>query len=123
MSTEQFSEDKPKLTDDQLRCKQAASEIRVILDAYDAELFPVMMISPKGILGTTIDIVPKQKQQTTGEPVNDIPRADTCECESEECDPAGEPCDGHVPENKSAKVIALKSLEEALTDQVSPDKA
>jgi len=83
------AEDKPKLTDAQLRCRQAAEEIRVILEAYDAELFPVMMISPKGILGTTIDIVPKAKPQgpsavPDAEP--SVPDAEPCCCDdAEEC--------------------------------------
>lgn len=81
--------DKPKLTDAQLRCRQAAEEIRVILEAYDAELFPVMMLSPKGVLGTTIDIVPKAKPQgpsavPDAEPA--VPDAEPCCCDdAEEC--------------------------------------
>ena len=81
--------DKPKLTDAQLRCRQAAEEIRVILEAYDAELFPVMMLSPKGVLGTTIDIVPKAKPQgpsavPDAEP--SVPDAEPCCCDdAEEC--------------------------------------
>jgi len=103
------AEDKPKLTDAQLRCRQAAEEIRVILEAYDAELFPVMMISPKGILGTTIDIVPKQpKPQIQAEvppvgPPIEPPKADAefvtaieppCDCDDEctgECVGTDEP--------------------------------
>ena len=55
--------------DDQLRAKQAAEEIRVILDAYDAELFPVMMLSPRGVVGVTVDIIPKQRPQMPQGPV------------------------------------------------------
>lgn len=52
---------KQVLGDDQLRAKQAAEEIRVILEAYDAELFPVIMLSPRGIVGTSVDVIPKQR--------------------------------------------------------------
>lgn len=47
--------------DDELRAKQAAEEIRVILEAYDAELFPVIMLSPKGVVGTSVDVMPKSR--------------------------------------------------------------
>jgi hypothetical protein len=52
---------KQVLGDDQLRAKQAAEEIRVILEAYDAELFPVIMLSPRGIVGTSVDVIPKAR--------------------------------------------------------------
>jgi hypothetical protein len=54
---------KPVLGDDQLRAKQAAEEIRVILEAYDAELFPVIMLSPRGVVGVTVDILPKKRPE------------------------------------------------------------
>jgi hypothetical protein len=49
--------------DDQLRAKQAAEEIRVILEAYDAELFPVIMLSPRGVVGTSVDVLPKKRAE------------------------------------------------------------
>ena len=80
--------DRPKLTDAQLRCRQAAEEIRVILEAYDAELFPVMMLSPKGVLGTTIDIVPKAKPQGPSA----VPDAEPSVPDAEPSVPDAEPC-------------------------------
>jgi hypothetical protein len=49
--------------DDELRARQAATEIRTILDAYDAELFPTMVLSPKGIIGVSVDVLPKSRLQ------------------------------------------------------------
>lgn len=54
---------KAVMGDDQLRAKQAAEEIRVILEAYDAELFPVIMLSPRGVVGTSVDIIPKKRPE------------------------------------------------------------
>jgi hypothetical protein len=52
---------KPVVGDDELRAKQAAMEIRTILEAYDAELFPTMVLSPRGILGVSVDVLPKSR--------------------------------------------------------------
>lgn len=103
-----------KLTDTQLRCKQAAEEIRNILDAYDAELFPVMAISPKGILGTTIDIVPKQNPNSGSstpapETLGGPPPTELCDCE--------DPISCETPCCDEADLV------EALTEQDSPDMA
>lgn len=49
------------LGDDELRAKQAAQEIKVILEAYDCQLFPVMMLSPKGVIGVSVDVLPNSR--------------------------------------------------------------
>jgi len=92
-------EEKPVMTDAQLRSRQAAEEIRIILEAYDSELFPVMMLSPKGVIGVSIDIIPRAKKP--------IPQA--AQANPTAVDPVAK--DGEA------------DLAEALTDQVSPDKA
>ena len=99
-------EEKPVMTDAQLRSRQAAEEIRIILEAYDSELFPVMMLSPKGVIGVSIDIIPKAKKPV---PLSGPTAVDTVE-----------------PEAKTgADIIPLnaKDGEADLADQVSPDKA
>ena len=86
-------EAKPVVTDAQLRSRQAAEEIRIILEAYDSELFPVMMLSPKGVIGVSIDIIPKAKKPVplsgpTAVPDAEpsVPDAEPCCCDDfEEC--------------------------------------
>jgi len=124
---------KAVLGDDQLRAKQAAAEIKTILEAYDAQLFPVMMLSPKGVIGVSVDVIPNTRPaipmapELTGQEVPDKAAGDSeavVEAKSDKCCPADvDP----VP----AEVIALEkkeglktdaALDEALTDEVAPDE-
>ena len=103
-------EAKPVVTDAQLRSRQAAEEIRIILEAYDSELFPVMMLSPKGVIGVSIDIIPKAKRP--------VPLAGPTSVDPVE--PEAKTGADIIPMNAK---VGEADLAEALTDQVSPDKA
>ena len=99
--------------DDQLRAKQAAEEIRLILDAYDAELFPVMMLSPKGVIGVSVDVLPKNRAQAGQQaappvaPTGDGPELvvdndGTVKCDKPEEDCPCEDCSDQDPEPEVA---------------------
>jgi hypothetical protein len=99
--------------DNELRAKQAAAEIKTILEAYDAQLFPVMMLSPRGVIGVSVDVIPNARPTIPMKPETKDEGAKT------DVDP--------VP----AEVIALEKkegleadavLDEALKDDVAPDE-
>lgn len=117
------------LGDEQLRAKQAAEEIRVILDAYDAELFPVMMLSPRGIVGVTVDVLPKKRDiapmtrpatETPGPGEKSVSEAADEAADGKEAAPADE---GDVPpeaEKAKTEVIDLNA-EKEVADTVGDD--
>jgi hypothetical protein len=121
---------KAVLGDDQLRAKQAAAEIKTILEAYDAQLFPVMMLSPKGVIGVSVDVIPNTRPsipmgpELTGQEGQAVP--DKAASDGEAIADAKSDVDP-VP----ADVIALEkeegmeadaALDKALTDEVAPDE-
>lgn len=101
------------LGDDQLRAKQAAEEIRVILEAYDAELFPVMMLSPRGVVGVTVDVLPKQRPTA---PMERVPAEDKEASTLDGLKDAAPSDEGQVPEE------AEKAAPEANGEAVEAEK-
>lgn len=115
------------LGDDQLRAKQAAEEIRVILEAYDAELFPVIMLSPRGVVGVTVDILPKKRgeipqtrqeakpeEASTLDGLKDAPEADKEAADVKEEAPAEE---DKVNPVKGDDMAEAKAAESTVDDQ------
>jgi hypothetical protein len=118
---------KAVLGDDQLRAKQAAQEIKTILEAYDAQLFPVMMLSPKGVIGVSVDVIPNTRPsipmgpELTGQEVPDKAAGDGEALAEAKSDVDPVPAEVIALE-KEEGMTADAALDEALTDKESPDE-
>ena len=81
----------------------------MILEAYDAQLFPVMMLSPRGIIGVSVDVIPKARMTPE--------QAAAVEAEKAKVGPVA--VDGNIGEDAPAD----EETEDKSQEEVAPDEA